>query len=131
MTMGLWRFLAETGTAFQPPAENMRQELVRVWPGTIYFLSRPIPVLGHIRDGRTGAGITANINIPSITWNLSEQRRSHGGRFGRYHLWLPTGTYNAVVSAPGYQTENIVISVVEGQTNTININLNVVESTVA
>lgn len=109
---GSWANLIETGTAFQPPASQMREELVRIWPGTLVGLSTKIPLSGHIIDEETGKGIRSNINIKGLTWNLNEKRHSNEKRKGRYHLWIPKGTWDLTFSAEGYQMkeERVTIS---------------------
>jgi hypothetical protein len=97
---GALTYLVETGTAFQPPAPTMRDELVRVLPGTLAFLSLPIPLQGHVRDARTGAPLAASLDVAGLAWELGETRRTLPST-GRYHLWLPAGAYNITVTAAG------------------------------
>jgi len=109
---GSWANLIETGTAFQPPAAQMREEVIRIWPGTLAYLSVNIPLSGHVTDEATNQPIQANITVPRITWLNNEQRFSNARRFGLYHLWIPNGSWTVVFSANGYQTkeENVIIT---------------------
>eukprot|EP01080_Neovahlkampfia_damariscottae_P001724 gene1724-493_t len=104
MKQGSWANLVETGTAFQPRADLMKAELVRVWPGTLENLATPIPLSGHVIDASTKKGIKANFKIEGLTFVNNEQRYSNKKRKGRYHLWLPTGRYVLELSADGYKT---------------------------
>lgn len=96
-------FLVETGTAFQPNAATMKEELVRVWPGTLYFLQLPIPISGRVLDRRTGAPVEAQVTVDAIKFNLEEQNFSNP-KNGLYHLWLPSGSWNVTFKAEGYPT---------------------------
>jgi carboxypeptidase T len=100
---GSWANLIETGTAFQPPANAMKEELVRIWPGTLVGLGTPIPLSGHVVDAR-GKPIRANIDIQGLTWQLNEKRYSNEKRAGLYHLWIPEGQWTVSFAAPGFQT---------------------------
>jgi len=100
---GSLAFLIETATAFQPPADMMHNELVRLQPGILQFLSLPAPVSGYITDARSGLPVEAFIDIPSIVFPLEETRPSDP-KSGRYHLWLPDGTYNITVTVPNYRS---------------------------
>lgn len=45
------------------------------------------------------------------------------GTNGSYGMFLPTGTYNLTVSAPGYKSYSRTIAVSNGSSSTINVNL--------
>ena len=107
---GALTFLVETGTAFQPPAATMRDELVRVLPGTLYYLTLPIPLSGHVYDAATNAPVLASFAIDGLDFELGETKRTHP-RTGRYHLWLPGGTFNITVTADGVGTASALVSV--------------------
>jgi len=81
----------------------MHNELVRLQPGILQFLSLPAPVSGYITDARSGLPVEAFIDIPSIVFPLEETRPSDP-KSGRYHLWLPDGTYNITVTVPNYRS---------------------------
>jgi len=107
---GSLAYLLETGTAFQPTAPVMRQELVRVWPGTLYFLGLPIAVQGHVYNAATRAPIEAAFTIRGVTFAYGERWTSHPVT-GRYHLWLPTGSWTVDISASRFVTRTVVLSI--------------------
>ena len=61
--MGAYAFLIETHTQFQPSYASAVSEATQVWPGILSVLERPIPVSGHVTDGRTGAPLAANLEL--------------------------------------------------------------------
>ena len=65
------------------------------------MLDRPIPVSGHVTDARTGAPLTASLELLNVTFSNGEANAS-GGAYGAYHFFLPPGTYDIRFSAPGY-----------------------------
>ena len=99
--MGAYAFLIETHTQFQPSYSSAVSEATLVWPGILSVLERPIPISGHVTDARTGAPLTATIELPNVTFPNGEGNAS-GGAYGAYHLFLPPGTYDVSFSAPGY-----------------------------
>jgi len=101
--------LSETGTAFQPPAEQMRQELVRVWPGTLWFLQKQLPATGFVRDSVTLRPVLdGSVRVSSLSWSHGE-RWAINPNTGRYVLWLPNGSYTVVVSAAGYADKSFTV----------------------
>ena len=76
-------------------------EATQVWPGILSVLERPIPVSGHVTDGRTGAPLAASIELLNVTFPNGEVNAS-GGAYGAYHLFLPPGTYDVSFTVPGY-----------------------------
>ncbi len=99
--MGAYAFLIETHTQFQPSYTSAVSEATLVWPGVLSVLERPIPVSGHVTDARTGAPLTASIELLNVTFSNGEANAS-GGAYGAYHIFLPPGTYDVRFSAPGY-----------------------------
>ena len=99
--MGAYAFLIETHTQFQPSYASAVAEATQVWPGILSVLERPISVSGHVTDDRTGAPMAATIELSNVTFSNGEGNAS-GGAFGAYHIFLPPGTYDVRVSAPGY-----------------------------
>jgi len=99
--MGAYAFLIETHTQFQPSYSSGVSEASLVWPGILSVLERPIPISGHVTDARTGAPLTASIEILGVTFPNGEVNAS-GGAFGAYHVFVPPGTYDVSFSAPGY-----------------------------
>eukprot|EP00736_Rhodelphis_marinus_P002815 Rmarinus@m.20452 len=93
---GALAFLVETATAFQPPVDQMRAELERVWPSTLHFLRLPAPISGHVRDGETKELVEATFEIDGV--NFTEDERVATDKNGRFHLWLPAGEYDVLVT---------------------------------
>ncbi len=109
-TLGALSYLVETGTAFQPPQNQMEAELVRVLPGTLSFLSLPTPLSGKVTDAVTGKGIEAYIELDDVEFNLGEIKRSNP-RNGLYHLWVPNGLWNVTFSADGYVPKTLTVEI--------------------
>lgn len=99
--MGAYAFLIETHTQFQPSYDSAVSEATLVWPGILSVLERPITITGHVTDVRTGAPLSASIELLNVTFSNAEVNAS-GGAYGTYHMFLPPGTYDIRFSAPGY-----------------------------
>jgi hypothetical protein len=121
---GSMAVLIETGTAFQPSESAMREELRRVWPGTLWFATLPIAISGHIRD-QSGRPLKAFFDIAGINYSYDEPANwSSHPLHGRYHLWLPDGSFNVTVSAPGCSPSSRVLSSSLYQSNVYDFTLN-------
>jgi hypothetical protein len=101
--LGSYAFLIETHTEFQPAFASAVSEATLVWPGVLAVIERPISVTGRVTDAATGAPLIAQIELPNVTFTNGE-RNASGGPFGRYHTFLPPGTYDVRFSLAGYQT---------------------------
>lgn len=119
---GAMSFLIETGRVFQPPAAEMREELVRVYPGLEWYLALPLPIAGHVVDAATGQGVAADIEMPDAGFNYEERRQTMPGT-GRFHLWAPVGTHRVTASAPGYTASTVAVDVADGATASVEIRL--------
>ena len=108
--MGGHAFLTETHTEFQPSYESAQAEAALVWPGTRWLLRRVIPLSGHVTDATTGDPIVASITYAGVNFPNGEQNASES-RFGRYHAFLPPGSYTVEFSAPGYVPQSHVVTV--------------------
>ena len=102
---GTHAFLWETHTVFQPSYASAQAEAVKVWPGALQMLERPIPLWGHVVDACTGQPLEADLSFPGVSFVNGETNGS-GGTFGRYHAFLPAGSYTARFSASGYATQD-------------------------
>ena len=102
---GSHSFLIETHTSFQPAHASALAEANLVWPGILWMLARPISISGTVTDACSGVPIDASITF-GLNFNNGETN-SAGGKFGRYQMFLPNGSYSATFSAPGYLTQNI------------------------
>jgi len=124
-TNGTYANLMETHTSFQPDYNSAVAEAVQVWPSTITILERPISISGYVRDSRTNQPIIADIELDGITFPNGEEFRSEGS-FGRYHLFLPAGTYSVVFSAPFYESQSHTITVTSDSAEILNIDLDLI-----
>jgi len=104
-SFGSHAFLTETQTQFQPTFAEALAEATLVWPGVVWLLDRAMPLSGHVTDACSGAPVVADIEIPGLGL-LNGETNTSGGPFGRYHAFLPAGSYTARFSAPGYVTED-------------------------
>jgi len=107
---GSYSNLIETHTSFQPTYASALTEAALVWPGTLWMLQRPISVSGHVTDYATGAPLVATITLEGVPFVNGEHYMSEP-RFGRYHLFLPPGTYMVNFSAPGYIAQSHQITI--------------------
>ncbi len=56
---------------------------------------------GHVRDVVTGAPVEgASLRTTAFAWNFDEAVTTNA--FGRFHLWVPTGTWQINITASGY-----------------------------
>jgi hypothetical protein len=120
--MGAYAFLIETHTQFQPSYSSAVSEASLVWPGILSVLERAIPVSGHVTDARTGAPLTASIEMLDVTFPNGEVNAS-GGAFGAYHVFVPPGTYDVRFSAPGYGPSVSRLTVTPGSATVVDVQL--------
>ena len=128
---GAHAFLIETATEFQPSYAAALTEADRVFPGILWMLTRPITLSGHVTDARTGAPLNANITILNAAYSHGEEHIS-GGPFGRYHAFMPTGAYDLLFEAEGYEPQTVTDVMVDPNTATmLDVALSTPFSTVA
>ncbi|MBN1860909.1 MAG: carboxypeptidase regulatory-like domain-containing protein [Candidatus Thermoplasmatota archaeon] len=119
---GSYANLIETHTSFQPTYASALSEAALVWPGTLWELQREISISGHVTDSATGAPLVATITLEGVTFTNGEHYMSEP-RFGRYHLFLPPGTYTVNFSAPGYESQNHQVTVTLTSTEILEVPL--------
>ena len=119
---GSYANLIETHTTFQPEYDSALAEASQVWPGTIWMLERSISVSGHVTDSFTDDPLVAKITIEGITFPNGEEFYSES-RFGRYHLFLPAGTYNIEFSRDNYHSKSQQITLTETSAEILEIQL--------
>src|SRR5437773_1260418 len=120
--MGPYAFLIETHTQFQPPYDSALAEAAMVWPGILSVIERPISISGHVTDAVTGAALEARIELLNVTFPNGETNSS-GGRYGRYHMFLPPGTYDVRFSKAGYVSVVRTVSVTSSSASVMDIRL--------
>ena len=103
---GAFAMLVESSTAFQPAWSTVSAEVQRVWPGVKWLLERTQPLSGHVTNVHTGGPIRADITIAGINFGAAHGRFSEP-KYGRYHHWLPNGTYTITFTADGYKPKTI------------------------
>jgi hypothetical protein len=112
---GTMAFLVEMGDAFQPPFPSTVTELARVWPGVELFLTKPVPMRGHVRSMDGNRPLLAKLTVAGQPF-ADGQKIDSLGRHGRYHLWIAPGTYDVTFTAPGHVAKTLRVSLVDGQT---------------
>jgi hypothetical protein len=120
--MGAYAFLIETHTEFQPSYDSAVSEATLVWPGILSVLERPISVAGHVTDAVTGVPVAAKIELLNVTFSNGESNAS-GGPFGRYHIFVPAGTYDIRFSAAGYVSATHRVTVTATSSTTLEVQL--------
>jgi hypothetical protein len=120
--MGAYAFLIETHTEFQPSYGSAVDEAALVWPGILSVLERPISITGRVSDTATGAPLAATIELLNVTFVNGESNGS-GGAHGRYHLFLPAGTYDVRFSAGGYASTTHRVTVTATSSTILDVEL--------
>jgi hypothetical protein len=115
-------FLWETATWFQPEYAEAQAEAAAVFDGLMAHLQRPIPLSGHVTDVATGAPVVADITYAGVTFENGETNASHGA-FGRYHAFLPDGSYDVVFASPGYAPQMIPVDITADTAQVLNVAL--------
>ena len=105
-----YAFLTEISNTQSPTIASAQAEANSVWPGTVLFLQREIPVWGHVTDAITGQPLVANITYVENPFTQGEQNRSEP-LYGRYHAFLPAGLHTLRFSLAGYQTQDVPVTV--------------------
>jgi len=119
---GSYANLMETHTTFQPEYDSALSEAAQVWPATLWMLERPISVNGHVKDSLTGNPIVAKITINEISF-LNDEEYYSEPKFGRYHLFLPAGTYNLEFSCDNYKSKSQQVTITDTSSELLEIEL--------
>ncbi len=110
---GSYANLMETHTEFQPTYASACAEAVQIWPSTLWILNRAIPLSGHVTDSVTGNPVKSKISLIGITFPNGEEFNSEPN-YGRYHMFIPPGTYNVKFEAPNYQSKTEQVTITSG-----------------
>ena len=119
---GSYANLMETHTTFQPEYDSALDEAAQVWPATIWMLERPISVSGHVKDSLTGEPIKAKITIEDISFPNEEELYSEPS-YGRYHLFLPPGSYKLEFSSDNYNSRSQQVTITDTSSEILEIEL--------
>jgi len=117
-----YAFLWETATTFQPSFASAEAEAALVFPGILEALARPIPLSGHVSDAITGVPVQASLAIAGVTFVNGEVIESEK-RFGRYHAFLPAGSYSIEYTAVGYLPQTLLVDVPAGGAEVVDVAL--------
>ena len=109
---GSYANLMETHVTFQPTYNEALSEATMIWPSTIWLLNRPISISGNVIDSITHEPLNAEINLIGVNFQNDEKFFTEP-RFGRYHLFLPAGTYNVQFSCENYHTQTCEVTVTQ------------------
>jgi hypothetical protein len=107
---GSHAFLWETHRSFQPSYTSARIEAARVFPSVLALLERPICLSGHVTDVLTGEAVAATVTCLDVTFENGETNGSNE-RWGRYHAFMPSGTYSLEFAADGYVPQYYTIEI--------------------
>jgi hypothetical protein len=112
---GSFAFTIEMATQFIPPASQVGTMVQDQLNAAQILLQRPTykTVHGHITDAVTGMPLKAKVNIDGLDNHIPERAQVFSREdFGSYYRFLPAGSFELVVSAPGYlpQSRNVTIS---------------------
>jgi hypothetical protein len=110
---GSHAFLWETHRSFQPDFASARIEAARVFPSVLALLQRPSGVTGHVTNAFTGDAVAATISYLDVVFENGETNGSDQ-RWGRYHAFMPPGTYTLEFAAKGYFPQCSTVNVVSG-----------------
>ena len=119
---GSYANLMETYTTFQPAYSTALAEAAQVWPSTIWILQRAIPLSGHVTDYLTGEPLVVPITLQDITFPNGEFFYSEPG-YGRYHMFLPLGTYDVEFTYEGYESQAHEVTITQTGAEVLDIYL--------
>ncbi len=119
---GALAFLTETHTTFQPSYASAQSEAALVWPGTLWFLQRPITIRGNVTNASNGAPLVASISYVGVAFSNGESNSSEPD-FGRYHCFLPAGPYSIQFSAPGFVPQAKMVTATANTEQVVNVAL--------
>lgn len=107
---GTLSYLVEVGTAFQPRFEESIEDEKKVWKGLEAALTTWAPAFRGKVTGEGGQPLTATFTVKQPIYSHGERATSRASD-GRFHLWLPVGTWDVEVSAPGHASKTIQVKV--------------------
>ncbi|MHC4681228.1 MAG: M14 family zinc carboxypeptidase, partial [Planctomycetota bacterium] len=119
---GSHAFLWEVHNSFQPDFASARSEAARVFPSLLALLQRPVCLSGHVTDAFTGAAVAAKITYLDVTFENGETNSSDE-QWGRYHAFMPQGTYTLEFAANGYFPQYRTVKVVPGMGQVVDVTM--------
>lgn len=119
---GTYANLMETHVEFQPSYSSALAESEKVFPGTMWMLERPISVSGNVVDSITSDPLNAEIKIEGVSFSNDEKFFSEPN-FGRYHLFLPSGTYDIKFECENYDSQTHEVTVTSTSKEILDVEL--------
>lgn len=109
------------------PADTQQRLLNVLWrsimPMLFAFIDDPVHITGHV-TGVGGAPLSARIERVEFEAGFEDnESRFADATHGRFHEWLPDGTWTLRFSADGYASEARSVQVAAGQTVTLEVAL--------
>jgi hypothetical protein len=115
LSRGVFAFLTETHTTFQPPYESAQAEAEQVFGGIMTLLQRPISLTGFLRDNDSGEALEGRLALPEAPYTNDEAILSATPR-GRYYLIAPVWIGEVVGEARDYEPEPAAVVLDPGAT---------------
>jgi len=113
---GVYGFIVEVGTSFEPPFSEVGGIVKRNRAGWKYLYQR----LGnaridvHVVDACSSLPLEAEVTLTNYVFDTGELPRSTFLPYGRWtYLVPPNGVYTVRASKPGYVTQDVMIEVFE------------------
>lgn len=119
---GSYANLMETHIDFQPSYSSACTEAAQIWPSTLWILSRAIPLSGHVTDSVTGNPLKSELTLVGISFPNGEKFNSEPN-YGRYHMFMPAGTYNVKFEASNYQSKTEQATITSGYPTILDVEL--------
>lgn len=121
-SQGTLSYLIEVGTAFQPRFEETIEDEKVLWKGLESALTTWAPIARGQVTGADGEPVEATFTVKQPIFKHGEQAFARAD--GLFHLWLPKGTWDVEVAAPGYATQVVSVKVdAYDQTQALNVKL--------
>lgn len=116
--LGVLDFTLELSSDKTPPPEEMDAVLDDHRDAVLAFLTTPASVAGTIRSAEDDTPVMAAIT-PEGGWTR------HAAADGSFARWLEPGTWTLTVEAPGYEATEVEVEAVEGETASVEVELQV------
>jgi hypothetical protein len=109
-SQGTLSFLIEVGSAFQPPFEETLEDAKKVWKGLEQALTTWAPAARGKVSSADGQPLEATFTVKQPLFKHGEHASSRASD-GRFSLWLPKGTWDVEVAAPGHEPKVVQVKV--------------------
>lgn len=112
--MGVYSFIIEVGTAFEPAFSDVTGILDRNRAGWQYMYHRlgQARIDVHVTDACTDEPLAADVTLTDFVFDTGELTRSTFLPYGRWTFVVESNqSYTVRVSEPGYTTQNVNVNV--------------------